>query len=199
MKIQQWANKQKLVESWSYNVWLKDQACKRLSQELRKACLFLSNPTCFSLTYQLKSFCWICHKLRESSCHFTWRNGLIATWMFPLFILQKRQWYWTWKAFLSINNNYFYQHQNIPIISKGESETCPISEIAIIILSLTDSLSVHLKLPCYLFLICFSCLAALVCFVAVFPFVAFPILLQQLQEKNKQQKNSICLERNVKH
>ena len=35
-----------------------------------------------------------------------------------------RQWYWTWKAFLSIKN-YFYQHQNITIIIKGESETCP--------------------------------------------------------------------------
>ena len=52
-----------------------------------------------------------------------------------LFILQIRQWYWTWKAFLSIKN-YFYQHQNITIIIKGECETCPISEIAIIILSL---------------------------------------------------------------
>ena len=40
-----------------------------------------------------------------------------------------------WKAFLSIKN-YFYQHQNIIITIKGESETCPISEIAIVILSL---------------------------------------------------------------
>ena len=53
-----------------------------------------------------------------------------------LFILHIRQWYWTWKAFLSIKN-YFYQHQNITIIIKGECETCPISEIALIILSLT--------------------------------------------------------------
>ena len=51
------------------------------------------------------------------------------------FILQIRQWYWTWKAFLS-TKNYFYQHQNISIIVKEESETCPIFEIAIIILSL---------------------------------------------------------------
>ena len=51
-----------------------------------------------------------------------------------LFILQIRQWYWTWKALLSIKN-YVYQHQNITIIIKGQSETCPISEIAIIILS----------------------------------------------------------------
>ena len=51
-----------------------------------------------------------------------------------------RQWYWTWKALLSIKN-YFYQHQNITIIIKGQSKTCPISEIAIIILSPTSSLS----------------------------------------------------------
>ena len=38
------------------------------------------------------------------------------------------------KGFL--NQNYFYQHQNITIIIKGECKTCPISEIAIIILSL---------------------------------------------------------------
>ena len=52
-----------------------------------------------------------------------------------LSIVQIRQWYWTWKAHLSIKNC-FYQHQNITIIVKGESETCPISEIAIIILFL---------------------------------------------------------------
>ena len=39
------------------------------------------------------------------------------------------------KAFLSIKN-YFYQHQNITFIVKGESETCQISEITTIILSL---------------------------------------------------------------
>ena len=39
------------------------------------------------------------------------------------------------KGFL-INQNYFYQHHNITIIIEGERETCPISEIAIIILSL---------------------------------------------------------------
>ena len=59
-------------------------------------------------------------------------------------------------------------------IINGESETCPISEIAMIILSLK--------------FICFSHLAALVCFLAVVPFVAFPILLQQLHDKNERQK-----------
>ena len=47
-----------------------------------------------------------------------------------LFILQIRQWYWTWKAFLSIKN-YFYQHQNIisrfsrfGLLSSGRSLRC---------------------------------------------------------------------------
>ena len=37
---------------------------------------------------------------------------------------------------LSYQSKIFYQHQNVTIIIKGESETCPILEIAIIILSL---------------------------------------------------------------
>ena len=52
-----------------------------------------------------------------------------------LFVPRIRQWYWTWKAFFWIKND-FYQHQNVTIIIKGESETCLISEIAMIILSL---------------------------------------------------------------
>ena len=100
-----------------------------------------------------------------------------------------RQWYWTWKAFLSIKN-YFYQHRNITIIIKGESETCPnfwnrhnnsLSKVDRLVWS------------CRVFFhywTCFSRLAALVCFLAVFPFVIFRILLQQLQEKNEQPKIS---------
>ena len=72
---------------------------------------------------------------RKSSCHFAWsrRNGSIGVWMFvpptnTAVILNL-------KAFLSITN-YFYQHQNITIIIKGESERCPITEIFMIILSL---------------------------------------------------------------
>ena len=52
-----------------------------------------------------------------------------------LFVPRIRQWYCTWKAFFWIKND-FYQHQNVTIIIKGESETCPISEIAIIIHSI---------------------------------------------------------------
>ena len=58
---------------------------------------------------------------RKSSCHFAWRNSSIAVWMFAHPTEYGSD---TWKAFLLIKN-YFYQHQNITIIIKGESETCP--------------------------------------------------------------------------
>ena len=73
--------------------------------------------------------------------------------------------------------NYIYQHQNITIIIKRESETCPISEIFIIILSTAEAFSFNNL---------FSRLAALVCVLEVVPFIAFPIFLQQLQEKNSE-------------
>ena len=41
-----------------------------------------------------------------------------------LFILRNAAVTLDWKAFLSVKN-YFYQHQNITIIIKGEGETCP--------------------------------------------------------------------------
>ena len=41
-----------------------------------------------------------------------------------LFILPNTAVTLDWKAFSSVKN-YFYQHQNITIIIKGESETCP--------------------------------------------------------------------------
>ena len=54
---------------------------------------------------------------RKRSCHFAWRNGSIAVWMPNTAVTLD------WKAFLSVKN-YFYQHQNITIIIKGEGETC---------------------------------------------------------------------------
>ena len=81
------------------------------------------------------------------------------------------------KAFL-LSKNYFYQDQNIAFIVTGESETCPISEIAIIIVSLKFIGS--FEAAAFLLLTCFSHLATLVCFLAVVLFVAYPILLQQL-------------------
>ena len=90
---------------------------------------------------------------------------------------------------------YFCQHHNITIIIKGESETCPISEIAIIILFI-GSFEAEAFSFTNLF---FSRPAVLVCFLAVLPFVAFPILLQQLQEKTRSEKNYLRFERNAKH
>ena len=106
------------VESW-------ERRCNNSTCSFWLACLFLSNLTWFSRTYQLKGF------RRKSSCHFPWRNGSIAAWMFVhptnmAVILD----------FFSYQSKIFYQHQNVTIIIKGESETCPIFEIAIIILSL---------------------------------------------------------------
>ena len=124
---------------------------------------------------------------RKSSYHFAWRNGSIAACMDVYSSYWVRRWYWTWKAFLSIKN-YFYQHQNITIIIKGESETCP--KVYRFIWSC-----------CILFYYwtCFSRLAALVCFLAVIPFVIFRILLQQLQKKTSSQKYSLHIGRNAKH
>ena len=98
------------------------------------ACLFLSNPTCFSLTYQLKSFRSNLSKITERVLSIS-HEGMARLLCGCLFILQIRQWHWTWKAFLSIKN-YFYQHQNIAIIIKGECDRCPISDVAVIIFPL---------------------------------------------------------------
>ena len=64
-------NKQKLAESWSYGWGIKpakdrveswERRCNDSTCSFWLACLFLSNPTCFSSTYQLNSFCRIYHK-----------------------------------------------------------------------------------------------------------------------------------------
>ena len=102
-----------------------------------------------------------------------------------LFILQIRQWYWTLKAFLSIKN-YFCQHQNTTIIIKGECETCPISEIAIIILSLKFTGS--FEAAAFSFTNLFFLPSRFSLLYGGRSFVAFLILLQQLQEKSEQKK-----------
>ena len=83
------------------------------------------------------------------------------------------------KGFL-INQNYFYQHQNIAIIIEGDSETCTISEFRMIILFLKFIGS--FQVAAFSFPNFVSHLAAFVCFLAVFSFLNFPILLHQLQE-----------------
>ena len=61
----------------------RERRCNDSTFSFWKACLFLSSPTCFSPTYQLKSFRPnLSVNKRKSSCHFAWRNGSIAAWMF---------------------------------------------------------------------------------------------------------------------
>ena len=91
------------------------------------------------------------------------------------------------KSFLS-TSEYLYYFQE-----RKWNVTCQISEIAIIILSLKFIGSFEVAV--FSFTNLFFRVAALVCFIVVIPFVAFPILLQQLQEKNEQQKNFLRFER----
>ena len=119
---------------------------------------------------------------RKSSCHFAWRNGSIAAWMFvhptnTAVILDLKAFLLNQKLFPSTSEYHYY-------IIKGESETCPISEIAIIIVSLKFIGSFQAAAfsftnlffpPCH-----FSLLSS------GRSLVAFPILLQQLQEKKNE-------------
>ena len=127
MKIQQWTNKRKLTESWSYG-------CLGSSlQKIESRVLIDKGAIVHVLSGWLASSYPIGRAFlqhiswrvsvesviikRKSSCHLAWRNGSIAVWMNTAMILD-------WKAFLSVKN-YFYQHQNITIVIKGEGETCP--------------------------------------------------------------------------
>ena len=81
-------------ESWlKVEVTSMGSSLQKIDEELRTrcnnstcsfwlACLLLSNPTCFTPTYQLKSFVESVINKRKSSCHFAWMNGSIAAWMF---------------------------------------------------------------------------------------------------------------------
>ena len=81
------------------------------------ACLFLSNWTCFSPTYQLKSFRPnLSVNKRKSSCHFAWRNGSIAAWMFvystnTAVIMDLKVFLISQKLFLSTSEyHHYYYH-----------------------------------------------------------------------------------------
>ena len=148
MKIQQWIDQQakvggklKLrlsgmkpakdrVESFNWQ-----RRCNDSTYSFWLACLFLSNPTCFSPTYQLESFLRICHK-RKSSCHFAWRNGSIAVWIFVhpteygSDIGLERLPYKSQSKIISINIRI------LPLLSRMKVKHARISEITILILSL---------------------------------------------------------------
>ena len=102
------------VESFNWQRRFNDSTCS-----FWLACLLLSNPTCFSPTYQLKSIEKINEKVLAIS-----HEGMARLLYGCLFILPNTAVTLDWKAFLSVKN-YFYQHQNITIIIKGEGETCP--------------------------------------------------------------------------
>ena len=138
MKIQPWTNKRKLTESWRYG-YLESSLQKIESRVLiDKGALMIVHVLSGWLASSypirrafLQHISWrvsvesVINK-RKSSCHFAWRKtqGMARLLYGCLFILPNTAVTLDWKAFLSVKN-YFYQHQNITIIIKGESETCP--------------------------------------------------------------------------
>ena len=117
---------------------------------------------------------------RKSSCHFAWRNGSIAVWMFVYpteygggiglkgFLISQ-------KLFLSTSEyHHYYQggRWNVPEFLKS-----PYNSLSKVYRFIWSCRFVFLVLNWFFHLV------ALVCFLAVVPFVIFRILLQQLQEK----------------
>ena len=165
------------VKSW-------ERCCSSTTCSFWLACLFLSNPTCFSPTNQLKSFEPAINKQEFLPfCMKEWLDCCMDV------CLSYKHDIGLERLSYQSKINYFYQHQNITI------ETCSISEIAIIILSL----KFIFEAAALSFTNLFFPPTRLVWFLVVVPFVAFRILLQQLQEKNKQQELSFRFERNAKH
>ena len=176
MKIQQWANKRKLAKSWSYGYGITgikpekdrikswEKRCNDSTCSFWLACLFLSNPTRFSPTYQLKSFRPIESVIdkRKSCCHFSWRNGSTAVWMlvhptYTAVILDLKGFLINQKLFLSTSEyHYYYQGRkwNMPDFWNCHSH------------SLSNVFSVHLKLlrspllTCFFLPSCFSLLSS---------------------------------------
>ena len=115
---------------------------------------------------------------RKSSCHFAWRNGSIAAWMFvhptnTAVILDLKGFLINQKLFLSTSE--YHHYYQVRIWNMPDFWNCH-----------NNSLSKVYRFiwSCRVLLLsCFCRLAALVCFLAVVPFVPFPILLQQLQER----------------
>ena len=109
---------------------------------------------------------------QTTSWHFAWRNRSIAARMFvqptnTAVILDLKGFLINQKLLLSTSEyHYYYQ---------GRKWNVPDFWNSIIILSLPHFLFTNLFFPP----------SRLVCFLVVVPFVAFPSLLQQLQEKNE--------------
>lgn len=126
-KIQHWANKRKLAKSWSYygygikpgkdRVESWERRCDDSTCSFWLACLFLSNPTCFSqnisefpsnLSFRMKEWLDCCMDVCSSSKYgsdiglkrLSYRSKII-----------------------------FYQHQNITISIKGDRHNHSLSKV----------------------------------------------------------------------
>ena len=137
MKIQQWTNKPKLTESWSYGC---------LGSSLQKIeSRVLIDKGALMIVHVLSGWLASSYPIRraflqhiswrvsvesvinkgKSSCHFAWRNGSIAVHCMDVCSSYRiRRWHWIER--LSYQSKIISdQHQNITIIIKGEGETCP--------------------------------------------------------------------------
>ena len=96
MKIQHWTNKRKLTESWSYG-YLGSSLQKIKSRVLiDKGTLMIVHvlsgwlASSYPIRHTFLQHIYISWRVsvksvinkRKSSCHFAWRNGSIAVWMF---------------------------------------------------------------------------------------------------------------------
>ena len=112
------------VESW-------ERRCNDSTCSFWLACLFLSNPTCFPPTYQLKCFVESVINEREF-LPFRMKEWLDCC----MDVCSSYSEYGSDIGFL-INQKLFLSTSEYHYYIKRGSETCPISEIAIIILRLS--------------------------------------------------------------
>ena len=128
LKYQQWANKRKLVKSWSYGHGIKP-AKDRSSLRVEKGAVMIVHVLSGWLDYSYANWrAFLQHisrrvsvesaiNKRKSSCHFALRNGSIATWMFvnptnTAVILDLKGFLINQKLFLSTSEyHYYYQRR----------------------------------------------------------------------------------------
>ena len=178
----------KLAESWSYGYGIRprvegwERRCNDSTCSFRLACLFLFNPrrSVFS-SISAKEFPSVINK-RKSFLAIS-HEGMARLLYGCLFsdIGVER---------LSYQSKIISIKIIISLIIKGESETSSISEITIIILSRKFIDSFEAAAFSFTNLFFPPSRLSLLSSGTVEPFVAFPILLQQLQEKKKKKKKN---------
>ena len=128
MKIQQWTNKRMSAKSWSYRHGIKP-AKDRSSLRVEKGAVMIVHVLSGWLDSSyaiwrafLQHISWRVSvesaiNKRKSSCHFAWRNGSIAAWMFvhptnTAVILDLKGFLINQKLFLSTSEyHYYYQRR----------------------------------------------------------------------------------------